>query len=585
MRQFFKFFFASLLAITIFSFIAFLAIITWISVIASSDKVETGSRAVLVIDLGKTFPEQEVENPFAKFSQDDNYSTPGVYDVARLIRYAKSDSSIKGIYLKSENNANGFGTSEEIRNALADFKTSKKFVYAYGDVISQRAYYISNLADKVYCNPKGALEWKGLAIQYMFFKNTLDRLEIKPQIFYAGKFKSATEPFRETQMTPANRIQSMELLNDINQQLLTTTSSARKIDTATLQQYANELSVRYATDAERLSLIDGVRYDDQVKDEIRQKLGLGQTATINFVDIGKYAQAVSFRKGSGSDRVAVIYAQGDIVDGKGQDGQIGGDKYVELVRKARFDKDVKAIVVRVNSGGGSALASEMIWRELTVAKKEKPVVMSFGDVAASGGYYLACNADSIFAQPNTITGSIGVFAIVPDLSGMFRDKLGITFDGVKTAEHADAPSAFRSLTPQEKIFFQSDVDSIYHTFLSRVASGRRKTVAEIDSIAQGRVWTGTRALQLGLVDRLGNIQDAVDCAARMAKLQKFRVKEFPEPTSVFQRFFNRFQGESTSAALQKELGADTYNVYRNLKKYQEMTGVAQARLPFDIMFQ
>jgi protease IV len=403
MRQFFKIFFASLLAIIVFAVLLFFIAAGWIAGIASSDKPAVGGKAVLYMDLSEAIREQVQDNPLSGLNSDDQADMPGLYDMVRLIRYAKTDSAVKGIYLKCGDNANGFATSDELRSALQDFKTSKKFIYAYADVIDQRAYYIANVAHKVYCNPKGGLEWKGFALQYMFFKQTLDKLGIEPQIFYAGKFKSATEPFRTDHMTDANRLQSSVFLNDLYNRFLMQTATARNIDTATLHQYAAAMAIQTAADAVKYKLIDGIKYDDEVKDEIRQKLGLAAKDKINFITAGKYAKAVTYKTGSGADKIALIYAQGDIVDGKGEKGQIGGDTYRAVIRAARTDESIKAIVVRVNSGGGSAMASENMWRELSLAKKEKPLVLSFGDYAASGGYYMSCGADSIFTQANTLT--------------------------------------------------------------------------------------------------------------------------------------------------------------------------------------
>jgi len=583
MRNFFKIFFASLLAMIVFLVIGIFVIGglmgALVSNLTSSTEAETGSKAILVVDLSQSFQEQTRENPIAAFSSADQYDYPGLYDVVRMIRYAKSDSSVKGIYLKCSDNGNGFATSEELRNALADFKKSKKFIYAYGDVISQRAYYVANIADKIYCNPKGSLEWRGYALQLMFFKQTLDRLEIKPQIFYAGKFKSATEPFREEKMTEPNKIQSREFLNFLYNGLLLNTAEARGIDTARLHSYANNYTIRTGYDAFKYKLIDGVRYDDEVQDELRQNLKLEKDAKINLVPLGKYAKSVNYKPGSGSNRIALIYAQGDIVDGKGNQNQIGSETYRALIRKARLDKNVKAIVFRVNSGGGSGLASENIWRELTITRKEKPVILSFGDYAASGGYYLACNADSIFAQPNTLTGSIGVFSIIPDLEGFFKDKLGVTFDGVKTAEHADAMTVAKPLSQTERTFIQNDVDTFYQTFLSRVSTGRKLSVANVDSIAQGRVWMGEKAVELGLVDKLGNLQDAINCAARMGKIKDYKIREYPEPQGLLEMILGNYKKVSKAEAIKEELGTNGYNIYTSLKNMQELIGSTQARLP------
>ena len=584
MKTFFKMFFASLLAAVVFIVLSIIVFSAVIGALATPKQVSVTGKSVLVVDLSDAYQEQVQENPLAGIGSSDVYDKPGLYDVVRMIRYAKSDSSIKGVYIKCNGNPNGFATSEELRNALVDFKKSRKFVYAYGDVISEKAYYVANVADKIYCNPQGAMEWKGFAIEYTFFKRALDKLEIKPQIFYAGKFKSATEPFREEKMTGPNRVQSYELLSFLYNRLLLTTAAARGVDTASLHTYANNFTIRTARDAVQYKLIDAVKYDDEVQREIKSLLGQKQDEKISFTPMGKYAKAVSFKTGKDKGRIALIYAEGDIVDGKGDKGQIGGDTYRSWVRKARMDEDVKAIVFRVNSGGGSALASETIWRELQVARQSKPVIVSFGDVAASGGYYISCGADSIFAQPNTITGSIGVFTIIPDMQSFFNNKLGITFDGVKTADHADALTAVRPLNAAERVFMQNDVDTIYHTFLSRVAQGRKMTVPMVDSIGQGRVWMGERALGLGLVDKMGNLQDAVDCAARMAKLKDYRLKEYPEPQNLLEMLLGNYQKteETKLKVIREEVGEEGYNLYLSLRKIKRSAGKAQASMPFDL---
>ena len=588
MRQFFKFFFASFLAMMVFAVLAVIIMVAWIAGIAgsfSADKPSTGNKGILYLDLGQAIQEQVQDNPLSGFNADEQFDMPGLYDMVRLIKYAKTDSSIKGIYIKCAENANGFATSDELRTALLDFKTSKKFIYAYADVISQKAYYVANLADRLYCNPKGGLEWKGFALQYMFFKQTLDKIGIEPQIFYAGKFKSATEPFRTDHMTDANRLQSSVFLNDLYNRFLTETATARNIDTATLHWYANTMAVQTADDAVKYKLADGTRYDDEVKDEIKQKLGENSKYKINFITAGKYAKAVTYKTNEGSDRIALIFAQGDIVDGKGEKGQIGGDTYRGLIRTARMDDHIKAIVIRVNSGGGSAMASENMWRELELAKKQKPVILSFGDYAASGGYYMSCGADSIFTGANTLTGSIGVFSIVPNLQHFFNDKLGITFDGVKTGPYADMPTASRPLSEMEKRFLQNDVDSIYNTFLHRVSAGRRIDAALVDSIGQGRVWTGTRGIQLGLADKQGGLQDAINCAARMAKLKVFTLKEYPEPLSWLETIFGGYKKSMKVKAMKEELGEQGLKIYESVKKIKQCVGSAQARMPFEIVIQ
>ncbi len=451
-------------------------------------------------------------------------------------------------------------------------------------MISQKAYYIANVADRIYCNPRGGLEWKGFSLDYMFFKQALDKLSIEPQIFYAGKFKSATEPFRTDHMTDANRLQSSVFLNDLYNILLEETAAARNVDTATLHRYANEFSIRTAADAVRSKLIDGTRYDDEVKAEIRKSIKVDPAEAINFIPLAKYAKSISYKNTEG-EKLALIYAQGDIVDGKGDRNQIGGDTYRSLISTAANDKSIKAIVVRVNSGGGSAMASENIWRAVELAKAKKPVVMSFGDYAASGGYYMSCGADSIFTEPNTLTGSIGVFSIVPNFGKFFSDKLGITFDGVKTAPYADVPTATREMSAQEKQFLQSDVDSIYDTFVHRVAAGRHINPVLVDSIGQGRVWTGERGLRIGLADKIGGLQDALDCAARMAKLKSYRLKEYPEPQSWWESLISDYKNTVHLRAVDAGLGETGTRLLKIVRDLDATAGSAQARLPFNFVIR
>jgi len=584
MRGFFKTFFAALLALVAFSIVILFVVFTIIGGILSPAKPTIGGKAVLVVDLGRSYKEQMVDNPLSDLGGDDEYDVPGLYDAVRLIRHAKTDTAIKGIYLKCNNDPNGFATNEELRTALMDFRESGKFIYAYGENIPQKAYYVANVADVIYCNPKGGLEWKGFATEMLYLKGALQKLEIEPQIFYAGKFKSATEPLREDHMTDANRLQLTELLNDFYNRLLTSTAQARRLDTTILRKCANESLIRQAPDALQYKLIDGLKYDDEIKDEIREKLKVDKRKWLNFVSLGKYAKAVNY-KASGKDKISLIYAEGEVVDGKGERDEIGSETYRWLIRKARFDKDIKAIVIRVNSGGGSSLASENIWREISLAKKEKPVVVSFGDVAASGAYYLSCNADSIFALPGTITGSIGVFTIIPNLQSFFKNKLGVTFDGVKTAPEADMLSSTRPLTTYERKVVQNVIDTIYHDFKTRVADGRKKDIGYIDSIAQGRVWSGTLGRSLGLVDRIGTLQDAIDCAARLAKTHDYELVESPEPKSFLERLMGTWKRNTSVKAVKDEIGEDGYRTYTTLKKVKSMIGVTQTRLPFDLTIE
>lgn len=587
MNSFFKSFFAALLALLVFSIISTIIGIVALAVLSagvlSGKKVETGQNAVLVVDLAQSFMEIEPVDPLAQITGQGKDAAPSLSKMIRLIDHASDDASIKGIYIKAETNNNDFATSEELRNAIIDFKYSGKFVYAYGNTLSMKGYYVANIADKIYCNPIGSLEWKGMAMQMPFIKGTLDKLELEPQIFYAGKFKSATEPLREKQMTEANKIQNRELLFDIYNRFLINTSEARNIDTAVLRKYADNNTVQFGSAAVQYKMIDGLRYDDEVKNEIRQQLKIEGDARINFITPSKYADAVEFQP-SGTEKIAVIYAEGNILDGKGDRGMIGGETYMQHIRKARTDKSIKAIVLRINSGGGSAMASELMWREVDLAKKEKPVIVSFGDVAASGGYYMACAADSIFAQPNTITGSIGVFNFVVNMQKFFNNKLGITFDEVATNEDA-VLSGVKPLTAQQKMYIQNSIDTVYLEFKKRVAAGRNMDIQYVDSIAQGRIYSGERALEIGLVDRIGGLNDAITAAATKAKIKSYKLREYPVKQNLVEMIFDREPNEIKDETIKKELGSGGYKIYSFIREMKQSTGKAQARLPFELIIE
>lgn len=583
MQGFFKTFFASLLALIIFTVIGIFILLGFIASATSADKPVVGKDAVLVLDLSSEFKEQSQENPLDALVNGIDHEAPSLYDMVRMIQHAKSDSAIKGIYVLCGNNNNGYAASEELRKALVDFKTSKKFLIAYGEAISQKGYYVGNAADKIYCHPQGGLDWAGFSTNLIFLKGMLDKLEIQPQIFYAGKFKSATEPLRETQMTAANRLQTSVWLGDLYSDFLLTAAVTRKLDTAQLRTLAVQGSIQTAQDALQHELVDGLKYDDEVKREIQDRLRISFREKINFVTFGDYARAVDFRGEYSSNKIALIYADGDIVSGNGDNGQVGSDAFRALIRKARLDNEVKAIVFRVNSPGGSSLASDVIWREITLARKEKPVVVSMGDLAASGGYYIACNADSVFANANTITGSIGVFSIIPNFQSFFKNKLGITFDGVKTAPFADMGGGDRPLNDAEKRFLQSATDSIYHTFKTRVSEGRKKDMVYVDSIAQGRVWTGARGKEIGLVDRIGTLQDAVVAAAKMADVKTYKLKEYPERKTLLEQVMSSYKKAIKTNLIKEEIGEEQLRALQELKKVKQMVGTPQARLPFSLL--
>ncbi|MEI6586464.1 MAG: signal peptide peptidase SppA [Sediminibacterium sp.] len=579
MRSFFKSFFATLLAMVVFTILGVFVIIGIVASAASSDKPDIGVKGVLLLDLSSTFKEQTVDNPLALFTGGEAVDAPSLYDVIRMIQHAKSDSAIKGIYIACSNNANGYAASEELRKAIVDFKRSKKFVLAYGETISQKGYYIGSAANKIYCHPQGGLEFDGFSSNMMYLKGLLDKLEIQPQIFYAGKFKSATEPLRATQMSDANRLQTSVWMGDLYAQFLQSIAVTRQLDSAKLRQLAVAGAIQTAHDAVANELLDGLKYVDELNAEINRRLLNEANSKINFVHFSDYAKAANFKQ-DGDKKIAVVYAAGDIVGGKGDNESVGSDAFRALLQKLRLDDDIKAIVFRVNSPGGSSLASDVIWREVSLTKKVKPVIVSMGDVAASGGYYIACNADSVFANANTITGSIGVFSIIPNFQSFFKNKLGISFDGVKTAPYADMGGTDRPLNETEKRFVQNSVDSIYYTFKSRVADGRKKNIDYVDSIAQGRVWTGTRGMGIGLVDRIGTMQDAIDCAVKMAKLSSYRIKEYPEKKNMIEELLENYKKSVKTNLIKEEIGEKEYKMLQQVKQLKKTIGEPQSRLPF-----
>ena len=578
MKSFFKSFFAALLALFVFTLVGFFILVGIAAAFSSDEKVSVASNSVLVIDASETFLEQSKSDPFSELINKKNGKQPSLSELIGLINYAKKDSSIKGIYIKCAQNPNGYAASEEMRKAFIDFKKSKKFIVAYAETISQKGYMLGNVADQIYTHPQGGLEWSGFNYETMFLKGLIDKLEIQPQVFYAGKFKSATEPFRYTQMSDANRLQTGVWLNSIYSNFIQGAAEMRHLNGDSIRALANEGKIQSAQDALHYKLVDGLLYDDQFKKVINKKLHLADNEKISFVSINEYAANVALR-GTGGGKIALLFADGDVVMGKGERGSIASDDFRILIQKLRQDKSIDAVVLRVNSPGGSALASDIIWRELDLLKKEKPVIVSMGNVAASGGYYIACGADSIFADANTITGSIGVFSVIPNASQFLKNKLGITFDRVKTGTYADAPSATRALTIPEQKMMQAGVDSVYDHFKSRVAMGRQKSMQYIDSIAQGRVWTGADAIKVGLVDKIGTLNDALQAASKMAKLKGYSIKTYPETKSFIEDFIDGYKNEVKTKAIQQEIGLDQWEVLQQMKSIKQMMGQPQTRLP------
>jgi len=584
MSQFFKFVFASCLGVILASVLVFgfLSIAVGNMVSRSEEGNDITSNSILELSFNDPIPEKSNNiaiNPYDLYPEE----VLGLQRIVEMIQAAKEDKNIKGIFMDLSGISAGRASSGVIRDAILDFKESGKFVTAYSKYYSQGAYYLASAADKVYVNPIGGLDFRGFSAQIPFFKDMLDRLGVKMQIYYAGQFKSATEPFRLEQMSDQNRFQIKEYLEGMYKIFLQDIADSRSVSTNELRNIADGLLIRNAEDAVKYKLADAVGYRDEVYAELREKLGFEEKDKLKLVSLNDYAsKSKSGKDYTAKDKVAVVYAEGSIVDGKGERGQIGGDKYASLIRKLRKDDKVKAIVLRVNSGGGSVIASDIMWRELLLARQEgKPVVASMGDVAASGGYYIACMADSIFAEPSTITGSIGVFGMVPSLEKTMKDKMGINFDTVTTGRYATGLNLFMDISEGEGKIIQSTIEEIYETFLTRVADGRKMSRDEVHKIAQGRVWTGEEALKIGLIDRFGGVDAAVASAAKLAGLEKYRVGDYPVIKEPIQELIEDLTGtteKSTQAFARKELG-ELYPFYEQLILLKNMKGV-QARLPF-----
>jgi protease-4 len=509
----------------------------------------------------------------------------GFIDVINAIEAAKTDSDIKGISILNQNSSLGLGQSKELREALISFKKSGKFVMAYANDYSQREYYLNSVANTIYLNPAGDLDFKGLSTEVMFFKDLQEKSGIKMEVIRHGKYKSAVEPFLENKMSDANREQTTALLNSVWSSVLADISESRNIPIARLNEIATGLLARTPEMAKANKLIDIVAYEDVYHDAIKKALKVDSNEDYNKVSISDYAQKVATTSTSSNtdNQIAVIYAQGEIASGEGDVNTIGEGSMRRSFQEARKNKDIKAIVLRVDSPGGSALTSDLIWREIELTKKVKPVVVSMGNYAASGGYYIACNANTIFAEKNTITGSIGVFGVLPNFSQL-SSKIGINTEQVMTNENANY-SPFVPLNEKFKAVTLEGVERVYKTFITHVAEGRKMTVAQIDSIAQGRVWTGTEAKRIGLVDKIGNLNDALKEAASLAKIKDYSTQNFPVYEKNFSDIFAKFPfAKSKEALIKEELGEENYFILQQIKKVQLQKGI-QARMPFEISIQ
>jgi protease-4 len=586
--NFFKTFLASclgsLLAFLVLCGLGFFLLIGMVASFSDSkDQVIVKSQSVLHLKLNGPITENEIEDPFEDLPIPGAVSTTGLLPLKRAITNAKDDPKIEGIYLDINMLMAGYGVARELRQALVDFKESGKWIIAYSEYYTESAYYVASAADKVYLNPEGELEFNGLSVEVSFFKKLFDKLDIKPQIFRVGDFKSAVEPFMLDRMSEENKLQLNEMITDIHGTLLEDVAASRNIEATRLREIADKMLVVNTKTAAEYGLVDSLIYFDQVQAELRARLGLAEREKINLVKYGKYKRSFSTSSTS-KNEIAVIVADGDILSGRAQEGVIGSDTFAEELRKARTNDRVKAIVVRINSPGGSALASDVMWREIKLATEVKPVIASMSDYAASGGYYLAMACDTIVAQPTTITGSIGVFSVLFDMSSFLDNKIGITFEEVKTGEIGELITVTRPLNAVEKNIWQRKTEEIYEGFTAKAAEGRAMPVAELRKIASGRVWTGAQAKERGLVDVLGNFEEAVAIAAKAADLgEDYKLRYYPVQKTFLEEWLGGLEENAETRMLKKELGTN-YDTYQYLKKLKNYQG-SQARMPYELVIE
>ncbi|WP_046755203.1 signal peptide peptidase SppA [Kordia jejudonensis] len=577
---------STIIGVGIFFGICFFLLILLISISGGSDSdmIVVKSNSVLELNLDKPINDYAGKFDYGDltfFPNEPDYD--GLFNIIDAIAYAKNDDKIKGITISNNSIIAGMAQTKAIRDALVDFKESGKFIVAYGDYISQKDYYLNSVADTIYLNPVGALDFKGLAMERMYYKEFQEKYGVKMEVIRHGKYKSAVEGYISQEMSDANREQISVFLNSIWDEMRKEIGESRNLTPEQLNTLADELAGRTAELALSSKLIDKIGYQDEFQAGIQK--AMGQNSDVNSIDIYDYAEYAGKKpkSTSASDRIAVIYAQGEIIYGEGDEATIGQGVINKALKKVREDKNVKAIVLRVNSPGGSALASELIWREIEVTKKTKPVIVSMGDLAASGGYYIACNADKIFAEPNTITGSIGVFGTVPNMHELAND-LGINAEQVGTNKNAVDYSVFEPMTDEQRALIKEGIEDIYDLFTQRVADGRNMTQTGVDEIAQGRVWTGNDALKIGLVDEIGGLDMAILEAAKTAGIEEYRIKELPVYEKDFQSILDQYTGgfiQSKEAILKEELGDKHYMMLQKMKKMTQMEG-PQLLLPYDI---
>lgn len=591
MKDFFRMMLASMVGFILASVIfSLLSLVMFAMVIAMipGEEVAVPKGSVLHVKLDMPIQERGQKSPFDAWGGMGGSQPLGLNQIVKSIEFAAEDERITGIYLEMGGMQGGMATMDEIRNALTTFAAKGKPVLAYGDQVTQRSYYLATACNKIYLNPYGMMDFSGLTANVAFVKGLSEKLKVEMQVIRPANntYKSAVEPFLLDKMSEANKEQTSRYLQSGWDRMLSGISADRDIPVERLNELADSLHSFFPARALENRLVDGLLYQDEFMDTLKRVTGVESDATLNTITLGKYIKAVekertTVKKEKSRDRIAVIYATGNIVMGETEDNVISSAHISGTIRKAREDKRVKAIVLRVNSPGGDGLASEIIWREVKLAVAEKPVIVSMGDYAASGGYYIACPATRIVAQPGTLTGSIGVFGVIPNLQGLFREHFGITFDEVKTNQNSSIGNVMRPLAPYELKMFQGYVDDFYTHFIGRVAEGRKMTTAAVDSIGHGRVWSGKDALELGLVDEIGGLNDAIRIAAETAGIDAYRVVEWPVQSDPFTRLLRRMSGEARAQKMIEQNLGIHFPMYEMLKTFGEMKGI-QARIPFVI---
>jgi protease-4 len=586
MKQFFKFTLASMLGFLLAAFVGIFLLAGAIGTLTSgiSDEQETAQvpeNSILNLKINYTIPERANKGnlDLSVFGMPGFGKELGVQDLIKKINDAAQDEHIKGIYLELDLNSQSFANIEEIRKALLTFKKQNKFIVAYAEMMDEYGYYLASTANKIYMNPNGTLVLNGLASEVVYLKDALDKLGLEPQLIRHGKFKSAGEPFIANQMSKENRAQIESYLGSLYYHFIEQIALDRKKDKEFVHAVINELKIQQTIQAKALGMIDDVLYDDQVKAELKKLCAVSNDKEVNLVAASKY-QNPAVKPATSSNKIAVLYCNGEIVSGKSSEGNIGSVSICEELKKIRKDEHIKALVLRINSPGGSALASDVMWREIELLKKEKPVVVSMGSVAASGGYYLAAPANWIVAQPNTITGSIGVFGMLLNAQNLLENKLGIHVETVKFGAYADLGMPNRALNSSERQIVQNGVDLIYNDFIEKVAKGRKLKAEQVDSIAQGRVWSGKDALKIGLVDELGGLDRAIVVAAEKAKITAYRTVHMPTLKEPIEQLFESLSSEAEAYFLKQKLGPQ-YEWFKTIEKQCKHQGI-QARMDYTL---